>query len=650
MHNTTVYKSNRDNTMTTTISSTKNAPASIRTTFNLLITGHTPERLGADGNDVLKVLDETLEAIQRALFSNYNQRRLRIWTGLSEGTDARAIAWAAHHAVPLYCVAATTTHIPQDVAEVVRQHARVLAITDEAAEKPNPLWVQASDEYKLSMADAVIAIWDGDKARGGAGGVVRILAESLRRRLPVVWIDMDCNCRLSTPFDPDVSSQVSLALLDPLVPETMTPLFGQPWRIANSTQENISRLITSPEPVQLNDLFANKDEPGEQPRLAGFWHTGFFRLLTPWRHHWKPRLRNRVTAYRGGEDFVRASDLNEQQFWQDLFDPLDRFSTHTANQYRDSIVLSHLLSSLAVLGAVAGVIHWLNLNGWVWGILELSVLIIIGILVRKGNPPGRRPLRDLFLETRRAAESFRLSALLYPFMASLPELHRELWQIKDIEETREKRIVLNRRADWLVIQALRDAEPPAAVKTSSANNASASPYLLNKQIASLRQHLLAFIDDQIKYHQNNAEKTETIFHRLHCMTRWVYFLVLGVVIAHILELSIEWVWHDEHNILMAFAHFLAEQKWLILITAFFPALAAALHGILSALELKRIAQASARTAEQLKQIKHSLQAIKPEEINPIILRAHAILTAQVTFAEHDQWNRLMNTQNLDIPA
>jgi hypothetical protein len=556
--------------------------------------------------------------------------------------------------VSLYCVAASATSLPEGFDP---KHARVIAITDKTTEDDHdPLWVQASDEYKLSMADAVVVAWDGEKARGASGGVVRILAEALRRRVPVLWIDLQGQCRLSAPFDPNVSSPIRLDLVDPLVPETLEPLFNRPWPDfedkPQQLEQQIKPLLSTTEFARMSDFLGAKDDPGEYPKLAGFWHTGFFRLLTPIESRWKVRWRTKVGAYRGEDGFVSGSGLDKQSFWTRMFDPLDRAATHAANRYRDGIVLSHLLSSMAVLGAVAGMIGWLGIDDWAWALVELVALLAIGVIVRRGNARGRQAIRDLFLKTRRAAEALRLSALLYPFLASLPELHRGLWQIADEGKSGKKQIVLSRPADWLALQALRDAEPPSPAlplqaNTSAENKQAPQPYILSERQEALSKHLLSFIDDQVAYHKGNAKKSETTHHRLHRLTQSVYYLVLAVVVAHVLELGIEWLWHDEHNLLTSFAHFWAEQHWLILITAFFPALAAALHGILSALELQRIAKASEQTAMQLEQIKASLERT---EKTPINLRAHALLTAQLAFAEHDSWSNLMAAQNLSIPA
>ncbi len=639
--------------------STKSDESPLRTTFNLLISGHTSERLGADKARVLERLNEVLDAI-RETFSSRADRRLRVWTGLSEGTDDAAIEWARRNSVSLYCVAASASSLPEGFDQ---HHARVIAITGQATEDDrDPLWVQASDEYKLSMADAVVVVWDGDKARSASGGAVRILAEALRRRVPVLWIDLQGQCRLSAPFDPEVSSPIRLDLVDPLVPQTLEPLFNPPWPDFEGKPQRLEQqlkpLLSTTEFARMSDLLGEKDDPGKDPKLAGFWHMGFFRLLNPMERRWKVRWRETVGAYRGDEKqkFVRGSGLDEQSFWTRMFDPIDRAAKHAANRYRDGIVLSHLLSSMAVLGAVAGTIGWLGLDDWAWALVELVALLAIGVIVRRGNARGRQAIRDLFLRTRRAAEALRLSALLYPFLASLPELHRGLWQVADEGKSGKRQIVLSRPADWLALQALRDAEPPSPephlqANTSAENKQTPQPYILSEQQEALTKHLTLFIDDQVDYHEGNAKKYETTHHRLHRLTQSVYYLVLAVVVAHVLELGIEGLWHDEHNLLTSFAHVWAEQHWLILITAFFPALAGALHGILSTLEFQRIAKASDQTALKLEQIKASLERTKERTDKTLInLRAHALLTAQVAFAEHDSWSNLMAAQNLSIPA
>jgi hypothetical protein len=172
-------------------------------------------------------------------------------------------------------------------------------------------------------------------------------------------------------------------------------------------------------------------------------------------------------------------------------------------------------------------------------------------------------------------------------------------------------------------------------------------YLLNHHLTDLRAHLDGFLNGQINYHEDNAYKCEKTHHRLHSITHWVFFLALLVVVLHVGEFSIEWLWHEQHNALTDFAHLLASQHWSLLVTAFFPALAAALHGIMSTLELKRMANGSEKMSVQLEQIRYSLEK-SPD--HPMILRAHALLTAQSVFAEHANWSDIMAAQNLDFPA
>ena len=58
-----------------------------RNTFNLLVSGHTAERLSDNGDKALNALTGLLDAVCHGPLDG---RKLRIWTGLSEGTDACA--------------------------------------------------------------------------------------------------------------------------------------------------------------------------------------------------------------------------------------------------------------------------------------------------------------------------------------------------------------------------------------------------------------------------------------------------------------------------------------------------------------------------------------------------------------------------------
>ncbi|MDA8118650.1 MAG: hypothetical protein M0Z85_01055, partial [Gammaproteobacteria bacterium] len=583
---------------------------------------------------------------------------------LSPGTDQAALQWARDAKVECYGVVTTKQEVP---AGRPPKDVHILAIGESTeGDSPHARWVEAADDYKLLKADCLVAVWDGGPARGEAGGSVRLIAEALRRQIPIVWI---------APLSPSASSvrlsQIAMgpaaALVDPLRPETMRRLFEPPLALADLAQALTARRAQEKQAVDADPLMRLLTQfeldPGDSRPLTGFWHSQFFALVVmggPYRRKRAgQRRRNPWARRRGGATAAQDPAAGKTRDNELSFAQMDRAASYTASLYRDRVVLTHLLSSFAVLGAVAGAINWLQLGDFFWGMWELGALVTVGLILRRDRRTGV-PSRDAWLLSRQTAELLRLSGLLYPYLASLAPLHRrpflagapdneagldaEDQEAAALEPSRTTgsvpRLFLRSAARWWVGQRLREAKPPSA--------ASGPDYCLSDAVASLHDALKTFLAEQKAYHTSAAQKYELTHHRLHRATQSVYFVALAVVLLHLLRFVILGMGPATTGLVLTdFAHWVADQDWLLLLTAFFPALAAALHGIMSTLEFQRLAQNSTRTAHQLGGI---LDDLDRADLDPIALRARAVWAIETLFHEHDRWAELMSVQNLGIPA
>jgi len=109
---------------------------------------------------------------------------------------------------------------------------------------------------------------------------------------------------------------------------------------------------------------------------------------------------------------------------------------------------------------------------------------------------------------------------------------------------------------------------------------------------------------QLKYHHKNAERSELIHHRLHTLATWLFY---GTLLA-------------------CAGHFVLHSHLLTLFSAFFPALAAAMHGILASGEFNKSAQISEgmhhKISEQLKMLE---EANTPDTIAEVSREFHNIV-------------------------
>lgn len=101
-----------------------------------------------------------------------------------------------------------------------------------------------------------------------------------------------------------------------------------------------------------------------------------------------------------------------------------------------------------------------------------------------------------------------------------------------------------------------------------------------------------------------------------------------------------------------FAHFFVHASWLLVCTAFFPALAAAVHGITTKLEIVRLAGQSEATAGHLQSL---LAAIEHDRDSNdwaawLQLRMQVLAAAALMSDENGQWQQLVQYQEAELPA
>ena len=606
-----------------------------RTSRNLLVSGHGNARLPSDETTRAKIFTSLERAIKAfGTIVDGENGNLRILTGLSDGTDAQAAALAKSHGIEVHVIAPCR---PGGIAATGIEPDRLALITGAIIETPPDALIAAADEAKLSLADALIVVWDGEPSQGPCAGLVRLIIEASRRYTPVVWIDArTASAGTILGLDPSRLDAATLAML--AADDSHLGRLRSLFKVFEVPLESdIRRLVDVFWNVKsLAPLYHTLDqeeiEPGQRPTLDGWWHTSFFGLFGPW----KRKKNEAVRAWRGPQEYVSASQLPETTWY--WFDRLDRAATHCANKHRDNVVLIHGFSVLAVLAAVAGAISAGAIPDAAWGIMEFAALFGIGMLVWLNLRQRRRILtsHDAWLHFRQAAEALRMGAMLHPFLATLPALHRDVW-IRSKNEPE-----LAKPYNWLVIQLLREAGTPGQDNEQG----------LEPRLPQLLGGLRALINDQIGYHSGAHDRYHRTHHRLHLLTLSVFGIVVITVLGHLSALAIVALEHNGTHLpefLAEFGHWTHEQRWLLIITAVFPALAAGLHGISSKIELQRLAKSSSRMKERLEVLGQAVDRIQPDD-RPMTLRAIALETTVTMYAEHDAWADLMADQGLEIPA
>lgn len=156
--------------------------------------GVDPVRVGVTGHRTVPGYDAVVRAIDTVIAGVPTPARLV--TSLAEGADrlvahaARAHGWTLDVILPLeaddYRADFTA---PGSVAEFGTLLDAATTVTV-VAPATRPEAYLAAGLAMLDRSQALIAVWDGDPARG-VGGTADIVAEARRRAMPVAWIHVD---------------------------------------------------------------------------------------------------------------------------------------------------------------------------------------------------------------------------------------------------------------------------------------------------------------------------------------------------------------------------------------------------------------------------------------------------------------------------
>jgi hypothetical protein len=595
-----------------------------RATRNLLVVGDYPATAGQEARQrVTDVLTMVITAFQQ--IANEQGAGLCIVTGLNSPADTDTALLANRLGLDLHVVA---PHVPEPVASGRVGAQRVAVVADSVQAPPACGAAQAAaDEAMLAFADAVVAVWDRSLPPACEARLTNLMAEALRRHLPIVWVD-------SRAEQAGVVRILDTRLLDELTLATLGASEQKLGHVADQFVQmegdfhiGLAELLSGYwDMTTIGELVARLQgrggDPGSARVFAGWLHRLFFWPFSAW----KPRRPGVIQADRGPPQFVDASGLPGET-WE-WFDRLDRAASCAAHRHRDAVVGINLCAGLAVLFAVLGVVG----PRWHIGFAVVEVFFLSVAWWLFSNNSLKAWGHDAWLQFRQAAEAFRMNALLHPMLASLPELYRKVWAY-DPREQRKVRI--DKPYHWLVIQLFRDAGVPGG----------RAAHCIEACYFELLGALAAMVENQGEFHRSACKRYETTEHRFEIVLQLFLFVALIAALAEAFD------WHPSHIFpsigpLASFLQTAGENRWLLLLTAFVPALAAAFHGIRGKIEFRRLARNSKRLSARLDVLKGTIGLLRYNK-DPMALRTVAIDTAMTMFAEHASWAELAADQYLE---
>lgn len=593
-------------------------PPRVRPILTVGVTGH--RRLTVESLEPLK---RSIEIILRELAHDARSvaadhldvfetpdPQLTLLSGLAMGADQIGAAVALEQGWSLDAVLpfAVEEYAHDFAGETADNFRRLLAQTRHSWSVPSTR-EQGDQAYALSgqvtaaQSDLIIAVWDGDEARG-PGGTAEVVDYAIRRGVPVVWL----------PADGVSAASILWAGFDHLSP-CLLDRHGAPRRPCDGPQlrELVTRLLAPPPaPEQKASLATYLAERQHLWRVRPEYP--FLLILTGTRAvtRYQPRVRPYAEAAEADWRAFRASkaaSAPEAQAGldqlQDAFGWSDALANHYSQTYRGGLVFNYSAAALSVLLALTGL---LAPGAKVW--LLLSELAVLAALIGNTAQGTRANWHRRWLDYRYLAERLRPLRSLRLLGAATPGFN------------------LNpagaaKWSDWYAQALWRQLGPPAALASTA-------------QVADLAEQVaLHELDSQIAYNRANAERMHHLDHSLHRVGTALFY---GAVLVGIFSL-IGYTLHIE--IISSWS------KMLTVLSAGLPTIGAALFGIRGQGDFAAAAGRSEATAERLEALAHRLRS-RPIDL-PMAARAAEDFAATM-LDDLDEWHVSYRHRKLAIPA
>jgi hypothetical protein len=289
------------------------------------------------------------------------------------------------------------------------------------------------------------------------------------------------------------------------------------------------------------------------------------------------------------------------------------------NRYRSAFWSIYLLSAIAVLfaalpPALGWDVHGHALNGytWLWGVAELVVIGVVGLVYWLGE---RGQWQAEWLAARTQAELTWYLPLVAPLV--------------DFSEA-------DAGANWYARlfdpgQHLREESGVDALCAQLEPLARASLAGAWQDAAFLDQYArwaISILDGQRVYHARMRAEHHALLHRVHRVTGWLFALTAVGAALHLVLHSL----------------------WLSLLAVFFPALAAALHGALAQSEAFRLEQSAGRLVETLAQAINAIEQARalPGDSARQPLADAIQAAAAVILDEHQDWHGTVRPHQIPL--
>ena len=599
--------------MTFTEKSTRSSVLGVTATpCSLLVTGDVTDLSSTNGGELL-VMQSLREVVSVLKNERADQASL---LGILTGVRTRVETFAAelaHQECLSLCLLSMGK--PGSLTESQKLAQRQIwlgaEIDDIKTGKPQSI----RNEVALGYADILLVVWDGVSIDDE---VVPLLLSAALAMKPVIWIDVTGVVRV---LQRELLTKAQRHILQcPSPPiQSLVSCFSLPIALQNP----LLFLQAIADPATFLDSSAHQRDSIGKSR-AGTVHKFMMALV---QGRFKKALTavaaSPISAYRGpawdeSEGIVASTPVLDEQF-----DRADVAASISAGKHRSAAWISSLASTTAVFAAVAGAINlWSSLHGAFWALLELGlVALVVSVLWRAKNMQWHRK----WIGNRFVAEQLRYTRMGLPLLAVTKSLSEPSLCVLPGTNGQASLAVLSEDLRLVQQTIVRMGLPSAS--TGSVYIASDSDML-----PKLRDYVLAVVRDQVAYHHRVHDEQHKVDHILHQLSLVLFTLTVAAIGGH----------------------FLLHADWLLIFTAFFPALAAGIHGLTTTLEISRLADQSKTTAEHLHELSEAIKNVLNADQSPwknwLQLRYLTLRSAEIMSDENSQWQKLVTHQKPKLPA
>jgi len=298
----------------------------------------------------------------------------------------------------------------------------------------------------------------------------------------------------------------------------------------------------------------------------------------------------------------------------------DERAIEYGHRYRSGFWAIYILSAIAVLFAVLPLAlgwdsptHMLHPFSGVWAVGEVMVIATVTTIYWEGL---RHHWQGEWLRARTTAELARYLPMLAPLLDFNVASTEANWYMRA----------------FVPDQSLRtggDISSLCARSEPLARDLLANAWSDRTFIASYSRWTMETLEEQRHYHHRTATRQHALLHRVHVVTTWLFGLTA----------------------LGALMHLLLHTIWLSMLTTFFPALGASLHGALAQSEAYRLGKTSERLVTQLQESIAHIRAAFDQSVtsgDPTAVKSAIQHAIAAILEEHQDWHLLVRPHHLPL--